>query len=89
MRSWDPLEVLDFHQLLGNRTTPLIHLPHLAKKLGIKSIIVKDESQRIGLNSFKALGASYGMAKQLEKNPDIEIFCTATDGPRKISSLDG
>jgi len=80
MRSWDPLEVMDFHQMLGNKTTPLIHLPHLAKKLGIKNIIVKDESQRFGLNSFKALGASYGMAKQLEKNPDIETFCTATDG---------
>jgi len=80
MRSWDPWEVLDFHQLLGNKTTPLIHLTHLAKKLGIKSIIVKDESQRLGLNSFKALGASYVMAKQLENNPDIETFCTATDG---------
>ena len=80
MRSWDPLEVLGFHQLLGNRTTPLIHFPHLANKLGIKNIIVKDESQRLGLNSFKALGASYGMAKQLEKKPDIETFCTATDG---------
>ncbi len=80
MRSWDPLEILDFHQLLGNKTTPLIHLPHLAEKLGIKNIIVKDESQRLGLNSFKPLGASYGMVKQLEKNPDIETFCTATDG---------
>ena len=80
MRSWDPLEVMDFHQMLGNKTTPLIHLPHLAKKLGIKNIIVKDESQRFGLNSFKALGASYAMAKQLENNPDIETFCTATDG---------
>jgi len=80
MRSWDPREILDFHQLLGNKATPLIHLPHLAKKLGIKNIIVKDESQRLGLNSFKPLGASYGMVKQLEKNPDIETFCTATDG---------
>ena len=80
MRSWDPLEVLDFHRILGNKTTPLIHLPHLAKKLGIKNIIVKDESQRLGLNSFKALGASYGMAKQLKKNPYIKTFCTATDG---------
>ena len=44
MRSWDPLEVMDFHQMLGNKITPLIHLPHLAKKLGIKNIIVKDES---------------------------------------------
>jgi len=74
MRSWDPLEVLDFHQLLGNKTTPLIHLPHLAKKLGIKNIIVKDESQRLGLNSFKALGAFYGMVKQLEKIRILILF---------------
>ncbi len=72
--------MLDFHQSLGNKTTPLIHLPHLAKELGIKNIIVKDESQRLDLNSFKALGASYSMAKQLENSPEIETFCTATDG---------
>ena len=83
MRSWDPLEVLDFHQLLGNKTTPLIHLPHLAKKLGIKNIIVKDESQRLGLNSFKALGASYAMAKQLENNPDIDAIWILEDSKSK------
>ncbi len=74
MRSWDLSEIFDFHRLLCNKTTPLIHLPHLAKKLGIKNIILKNESRRLGLYSFKALGASYGMAKQLEKNPDIELF---------------
>ena len=85
MRSWDPLEVLNFHQSQGNKATPLIHLPRLAKNLGIKNIIVKDESKRLGLNSFKPLGASYGMVKQLKKNPGIDTFCTATDGNHGLS----
>jgi len=80
MRSWDPMEICDFHQTIGNTKTPLIHLPQLAKNLGIQNILVKDESCRFGLNSFKPLGASYAMKKQIKNNPNIEIFCTATDG---------
>ena len=74
MRSWDPLEIFDFHELLGNKITPLIQLPHLAKKLGIKNFIVKEESQRLGLNSFKALGAFYGMINRLEKIRILILF---------------
>ena len=80
MRSWNPKEICDFHHTLGNKTTPLIQLPHLAKSLGIKNILVKDESSRLGLNSFKPLGASYSMHKEIDNNPNIEVFCTATDG---------
>ena len=80
MRSWDPMEICDFHQTIGNIKTPLIHLPQLAKNLGINNILVKDESCRFGLNSFKPLGASYAMKKQIKNNPNIETFCTATDG---------
>ncbi|MDG1847125.1 MAG: diaminopropionate ammonia-lyase, partial [Candidatus Marinimicrobia bacterium] len=46
----------------------------------VGSILIKDESYRFGLNAFKVLGASYAMKKQLEQNPDITTFCTATDG---------
>ena len=71
MRSWNPKGICDFHHTLGNKTTPLIQLPHLAKSLGIKNILVKDESSRLGLNSFKPLGASYSMHKEIENNPNI------------------
>ena len=58
----------------------MIKLPGLAKHLGIGNLLLKDESHRFGLNAFKALGASYAMYRQIEKNPQIKTFCTATDG---------
>jgi threonine dehydratase len=38
--------------------TPLIQLPELATELGIHYVLVKDESNRSRLPSFKVLGAS-------------------------------
>ena len=78
--SWNPKEVTDFHKSIGNKETPLVELPGIAKQLGIGNLFLKDESHRLGLNAFKALGASYAMDKQLKKNPKIKTFCTATDG---------
>ena len=55
-------QVKAFHQSLADYApTPLIHLEALAKQLGIRAILVKDESQRFGLKAFKALGASYAV----------------------------
>ena len=78
--SWDPKEIADFHETIGNEKTPLVKLPGLARHLGIRRLLLKDESHRLGLNAFKALGASYAMYRQIEKNPQIKTFCTATDG---------
>ena len=48
-----------FHrQLDGYRMSPLKSLSGLAAMLGIGGIWVKDESQRLSLNSFKVLGGS-------------------------------
>ncbi len=41
--------------------TPLYDLPNLASSLGIGSLAVKDEGQRLGLKSFKALGGAYAV----------------------------
>lgn len=72
---------IDFHKSLpGYKPTPLIELPNLSKKYNVGSIYIKDESHRFGLNAFKVLGASYAIHLSLEKDPEIEIFCTATDG---------
>jgi diaminopropionate ammonia-lyase len=78
--SWDPGEIEEFHTSLGNQQTPLLRLSGLAQDLGISQLLIKDESPRFGLNAFKGLGASYAMYKQIEKNPKIQTFCTATDG---------
>ncbi len=57
-----------FHRALpGYEPTPLLELPHLAAKLGLAEIFVKDESHRFGIKAFKALGASYAMYRFLKK----------------------
>lgn len=59
--------------------TPLVSLSALAAHLGIKGLYVKDESQRFGLNAFKALGSSYAMSAY-ERASGRPVFATATDG---------
>ena len=39
--------------------TPLTELSSLASHCGVKSILVKDESQRFGPKAFKGLGGSF------------------------------
>ena len=45
--------------------TPLVSLKQQAKRLGLGTLLVKDESKRFGLNAFKVLGGSYAIAKYL------------------------
>lgn len=46
------------------KQTPLADLPQLASALGIEGLAIKDERCRMGLGSFKALGAAYAIAKR-------------------------
>ena len=41
----------------------MISLPELAARLGVGSVTVKDEGQRLGLRSFKALGGAYAVIR--------------------------
>lgn len=67
-------KVREFHcQIDAYKPTPLISLPLLAKKLGVKSILVKDESHRFGLNAFKVLGGSYALGRLLAEYLKIDI----------------
>src|SRR5205085_10498961 len=43
--------------------TPLHVLPGLARELGVQTVHIKDEGQRLGLGSFKALGGSYAVIR--------------------------
>jgi len=55
-----------FHRTFPDyQPTPLVRLPGLATRLGIRQLLVKDESYRFGLNAFKVLGAAYAMARYL------------------------
>lgn len=55
------------HQIPGFASTPLQRLSVLADKAGVKDILVKDESLRLGLNAFKVLGGSYAIYKRLQQ----------------------
>lgn len=46
--------------------TPLYRLFSLARDCGLGEIWYKDESNRFGLKSFKALGGAYAVARQLQ-----------------------
>ena len=50
----------------GYRATPLRSLEKLARELRLGQILYKDESQRFGLKSFKALGGAYAVARLLQ-----------------------
>lgn len=45
----------------GYAPTPLRSAARLASRLGVAEVLVKDESGRFGLGSFKALGGAYGV----------------------------
>ncbi len=49
----------------GYEPTPLVNLPGIAKKIGIKNLYYKDEGYRFGLDSFKALGGAYATQRLL------------------------
>ena len=44
--------------------TPLLDMPELAREAGIGAVALKDERGRMGLGSFKALGAAFAIAKR-------------------------
>ncbi|MEV5960495.1 pyridoxal-phosphate dependent enzyme [Kribbella sp. NPDC051952] len=76
-----PAEVLAFHQSLpGYRPTPLTPVPALASELGVGQVLVKDESSRLGLPAFKALGAWWAIHRTLQDQPGQLELVTATDG---------
>ncbi|MCF2528953.1 diaminopropionate ammonia-lyase [Yinghuangia soli] len=90
-RAWrcDPApgEVRDFHASLpGYVPTPLTEIPALAAELKVGRVFAKDESQRLGLPAFKALGASWAahriLAERAAKDPTAGpvTLVTATDG---------
>ena len=63
-----PRVVRKFHeQIPGYHISPLKGLDRLASMLGVGGIWVKDESQRLALNSFKVLGGSFAIYNVLRQ----------------------
>ena len=76
-------DALAFHRTLeGYAATPLVDLPALASELGVGHVAAKDESLRLGLPAFKALGASWAIHRALRDRAAATpvTVVTATDG---------
>ena len=56
----------------GYRPTPLVPLPGLARLLSVEGILYKDESERLGLMSFKALGGAYAVLVALQRHLAVQ-----------------
>lgn len=63
--------------------TPLRDMAELAPTLGIESLLLKDESGRMGLGSFKALGAAYVIAREAARRVN------GGDGPPIVGGMSG
>jgi diaminopropionate ammonia-lyase len=77
--------------------TPLLRLDELAAELGVTSLHAKDERDRMGLGSFKALGAVHAIAKMaaaaggedLSSALEGETFVCASAGNHGLSVAAG
>jgi diaminopropionate ammonia-lyase len=71
----------DFHRSLpGYAPTPVRELPAVAAELGLDAVLVKDESHRLGLPSFKVLGASWAVERALAEQPGVHTLVAASAG---------
>lgn len=84
---------------INRGATPLYSLPDLAAELGVGQLLVKDESQRSQLGSFKALGAPIALVRLIlrrfpEHNFNVRAllageYAEALAGFTVISATDG
>lgn len=76
-------EPWDAHRTLpGYAPTDLLSCPQLATLLGVKSVLVKDESERLGLPSFKILGASWASLTEIQ-----HAWCPPSVEPVTLQSV--
>jgi diaminopropionate ammonia-lyase len=78
-----------FHESLpGYAPTTLVRVPHLAKAWRVGAVLVKNESSRFGLPAFKALGASWAVARLLADRAGIGIHDLRIERLRELASDD-
>jgi diaminopropionate ammonia-lyase len=90
----------DFHRSMrGYAPSPVADAPGVAAELGLRRVVVKLETERMGLPSFKILGASWAACRALSRyagrDEPVATFqqlreLTATlDGPALVAATDG
>ncbi|MCA2012097.1 diaminopropionate ammonia-lyase [Cereibacter sphaeroides] len=66
-------EVSRFLALRDGGATPLHALHGLAGELGLGALHLKDEGQRLGLGSFKALGGAYAVMRLVQEAAEAQL----------------
>jgi diaminopropionate ammonia-lyase len=93
----DPRPVAELLALCpAHACTPLLDLASLARRTGAAQVVLKDERGRMGLGSFKALGAAYAIAREAidtegswETALNGRTFVTASAGNHGLSVAAG
>lgn len=63
-----------FHASLPEfATTPLVSLPTVASELGLRAVFAKDETSRLGLPSFKILGAAWAICLAVAQAAGLDL----------------
>jgi diaminopropionate ammonia-lyase len=86
-RSWvsqpsnrDSDATIKFHRSLPDYAPTKLHsLEAVAKEIGAKSVLLKDETSRLGLPSFKILGASWAIHQAIVQRAGISPQATLDD----------
>lgn len=73
----------------AHAVTPLRDLPALADEAGVAVLHLKDERDRMGLGSFKALGAAYAIALEASRARDDGDWATALSGRSFVTASAG
>ncbi len=72
------------------QVTPLTSAPEIAQLAGVGDVLIKDERGRMGLGSFKALGAAYVIARDAENGEAAgRTYVTASAGNHGLSVAAG
>ena len=91
---WPSVDAARVQRLLSRcpkaAPTPLIAARPLAEKVGVSDIRIKDERDRMGLGSFKALGAAYVIARDAKEGRAAgTTYVTASAGNHGLSVAAG
>ena len=68
--------------------TPVVDLPDLAARCGVVRIAVKNEQQRLGLPSFKALGSSWALHERVKSAKGLPAETLLSFGELRAAAAD-
>lgn len=85
----DIARIQEFHKKLPNyKPTPLVKLDELSNELGVRAVLIKDESNRLDLPAYKILGASWGIFRSITKLANLPPQATFQEVAAAAQKMD-